>query len=298
MAIAAHGDSKYLTSDQLGEMDAQSLRVELRRFHSGQQFDITPQCTEVAIMLAGRSKVERTGDGLRQQGIARAGTLWLCPAGVHESGIVITGEILECLHIYIPSTLIDHSALADYDLDPAKMHLGYAGGFVDPDVLQLATSFRTMLDRDLQPTDRLFLDGMQTALAAHLLGHYTHDRWQPRTKAAPTMEPRRLKRVLDFIEARLADEISLDDLAAEACLSPYHFSRLFREATGMPPHRYVMDRRIETAKEKLKLSRSSLVDLALDCGFGSQANFTRVFRKATGLTPGHFREIEELKARR
>ena len=112
------------------------------------------------------------------------------------------------------------------------------------------------------------------------------------------MEPRRLKRVLDFIEARLADEISLDDLAAEACLSPYHFSRLFREATGMPPHRYVMDRRIETAKEKLKLSRSSLVDVALDCGFGSQANFTRVFRKATGLTPGHFREIEELKARR
>ena len=86
-------------------------------------------------------------------------------------------------------------------------------------------------------------------------------------------------------------ELSLDDLAAQACLSPFHFTRLFREATGFTPHRYVMNRRIRAAKEKLALGRASLVEIALETGFGSQANFNRVFRKATGVSPGRFRKI-------
>jgi AraC family transcriptional regulator len=100
-----------------------------------------------------------------------------------------------------------------------------------------------------------------------------------------------LKRVLDFIEAHLASDISLDDLAAEACLSPFHFSRLFREATGLSPCRYVTDRRIQAAQKMLAVDQSSLVQVALDTGFGSQAAFTRAFRKTTGLTPGQYREL-------
>ena len=97
--------------------------------------------------------------------------------------------------------------------------------------------------------------------------------------------------MLDFIEAHLASDISLDDLAAEACLSPFHFSRLFRKATGLSPCRYVTDRRIQAAQKMLAVDQSSLVQVALDTGFGSQGNFTRAFRKATGLTPGQYREL-------
>jgi AraC family transcriptional regulator len=97
--------------------------------------------------------------------------------------------------------------------------------------------------------------------------------------------------VLEFIEARLADDISLDDLAAQACLSPFHFSRLFHHATGLSPHRYVTDRRIEAAKELLAADGASLAQVALATGFGSQANFTRAFRRTTGLTPGQHREL-------
>jgi AraC family transcriptional regulator len=131
---------------------------------------------------------------------------------------------------------------------------------------------------------------MRTALAAHLIGSYTVDRWQPPART-PSLDARRLKRVLDFIEAHLASDISLDDLAAEACLSPFHFSRLFREATGLSPCRYVTDRRIQAAQKMLAVEQSSLVQVALDTGFGSQGNFTRAFRKATGLTPGQYREL-------
>jgi AraC family transcriptional regulator len=157
-------------------------------------------------------------------------------------------------------------------------------------VLQIGELFRGVLNRKLEATDRLFLDGIQQALAAHLLGTYSSARWRPPTRT-PAIDPKRLRRVLDFIEARIAAEISLEDLAAEACLSPFHFSRTFRAATGFTPHRYVTQRRIEAAKEKLRLAQSSLVEIAIDTGFGSQANFTRVFRKMTGLTPGQYRTL-------
>lgn len=290
MTLAAHGDRKYQTSEPLiAAAEWPALRVELRRLNPGLQSELTLECTEVVVVLAGQAGVRRTGDGKTQEAIARPGMGWICPAGIHESNVDLGGS-MDCLHLFLPPTLIAQSALADYDLDPAKAELAYAGGFADPMLAQIGANFHALLGREAQPTDRLFVDGMQAALAAHLIGAYAADRWRP-PASTPSLDPRRLKRVLDFVEARLAAEISLDDLAAEAALSPFHFSRLFREATGLPPHRYVTERRVRAAKDKLALNHSSLVEIALDTGFGSQANFTRVFRKATGLTPGQYRGL-------
>lgn len=290
MPLSAHGDRKYHTSERLSETaEWPSMRIEHRRLEPGPQTALTMECTEVVVMLSGRAGVTRIGDGQIQEVLAQPGMGWLCPVGTEESRLEITAG-MECLHIYLPPTLLDRSALADYDLDPARTQLAYAGGFADPMLHEIGSALRGMLGRGPQPTDRLFVDGMQAALAAHLLGTYTVDRWQPPDRT-PSLDPRRLKRVLDFIEARLDGDIGLDDLAAEACLSPFHFSRLFRDATGLSPHRFVTDRRVQAAKEKLALDHSSLVDIALDTGFGSQANFIRVFRKATGLTPGQYRKL-------
>lgn len=110
-------------------------------------------------------------------------------------------------------------------------------------------------------------------------------------RRAPSLDAGRLRRVLDLIDARLGDPLTLDDLARAACLSPFHFARLFREATGSPPHRYLVERRIVAAQAMLREGRAALVEVALDAGFGSQASFTRSFRKVTGLTPGHYREL-------
>jgi len=107
----------------------------------------------------------------------------------------------------------------------------------------------------------------------------------------PSMHEQRFKRVLDFIESNLARDMSLDRLAAEACLSPYHFSRLFQQATGASPHRYVTSRRVQAAQKMLLSTACPLVQIAIDTGFGCQANFTRVFRKMTGMSPGKYREL-------
>lgn len=291
MPISDHADAKYLTGQRLKQAaDWSDMRVEVWRHEPGVLAENTPQCTELIVMLDGQAMVKRTADGHKEEALARPGTAWLCPAGIRETNVEILATLGECVHIFLPPTLIDQTALHDYEIDPAKVELAYAGGFTDPTIHQIGTSFRMLIEQGQQATDRLFADGMRTALAGHLLGKYTTDRWQPAARA-PTLDHKRLKRVLDYIEANLVSDISLDDLAAEACLSAFHFSRLFKLATGLTPHRYVTDRRIELAKQNLAHSPSSLVEISLDTGFGSQANFTRVFRKATGLTPGQYRAI-------
>lgn len=289
MALNTHGDLKYEHGQRHGVAEWDALRVERRLVAAGAQNNVTAECTELVLILSGQALVRRTGDGQMQEALARPGTSWLVPAGTHESLLELNGSI-ECLHMFLPATLLEHSALADYGIDPDKTRLAYAGGFADATLDHIGTALRGMLDRGVQPTDRIFVDGMRTALAAHLVGNYARDSWQPPVHA-PSLDAKRLQRVLDFIEARLAGDISLDDLAAEACLSPFHFARLFRDSTGLSPHRYVTDRRIQAAREKLSFNHSSQVEIALDCGFGSQANFIRVFRKATGLTPGQYRSL-------
>jgi AraC family transcriptional regulator len=290
MPLASHGDRKYLTSEKLGEIDGWSaLRVEHRKFEPGPQQTFVPSCTELVLLLGGGGAVTRVGDGQLQQTVARPGMTYLVPTGTEERSLQLSDR-MECLHIYLPSDLIEQSALQDHDIDPAKVQLAYVGGLADATIFQICSPLRDLLNRPREAFDGLFVDGIQVALSAHLLGRYSLDRWRA-PEVEPTLDARRLQRVIDYIEASLAQNIRLTDLAAQACLSPFHFARLFRQATGLSPNRYVTQRRVETAQQHLAGDASSLVEIGLDCGFGSQANFTRVFRKVSGLTPGQYRDL-------
>lgn len=290
MTLATHGDQKYQNSEKLAAAaDWPALSIEHRRFEAGRQATPVPICTEIVMLLSGGGMVCRAGNGEVQKSLARPGMSYLVPVGTQESHLELSDR-MECLHLYLPPALLDQSALADFDVDPAKVQIAYAHGLTDQVLFHICSPLRDLLHRPCQSTDTLFVEGIQIALAAHLLGHYTIDRWRPPEKS-PSLDPRRLQRVLDYIEASLKADIRLDDLAAQACLSPFHFSRLFREATGLSPHRYVIDRRIQAARQELARNNLSLVEIALEFGFGSQANFTRVFRKATSLTPGQYREL-------
>jgi len=290
MALVTHGDQKYQNSEKLAKTSEwPALSIEHRKFEAGHQATPAPVCTELIMLLSGGGMVHRVGNGEVQKSLARPGMSYLVPVGTQESHLELSDR-MECLHLYLPPTLLDQSALADFDIDPAKVEIAYAHALADQVLFHVCSPLRDLLHRPRQPTDALFVEGIQVALAAHLLAHYTIDRWRQPEKS-PSLDPRRLQRVLDHIEASLGLDIRLEELAAQACLSPYHFSRLFREATGLSPHRYVTDRRVQAARQELARNHSSLVDIALEFGFGSQANFTRVFRKATTLTPGQYREL-------
>lgn len=100
-----------------------------------------------------------------------------------------------------------------------------------------------------------------------------------------------LARAIAFIDANLAQPIRLQDIAAAAGLSVFHFARMFRASTGHPPMRYVWRRRARCVIRRLKSTREPLAIIALECGFADQAHMTTVFRRETGHTPGACRGL-------
>jgi AraC-like DNA-binding protein len=123
-----------------------------------------------------------------------------------------------------------------------------------------------------------------------------HARAKSRTLSY-ALDDRRLQRVLQFVDTNLQNAIRLKDLAAVAYLSPFHFSRAFRAATGQSPHRLLRERRIEKAKQLIVQGTASLAEIALICGFSSQASFTRAFTRAVGSPPGQYRAAQEMARR-
>jgi AraC family transcriptional regulator len=107
--------------------------------------------------------------------------------------------------------------------------------------------------------------------------------------AARGLSPERLRRVQGYIEAHLEDDLSLTILANIACLSPYHFSRSFKEAVGTGPRRYVIRRRVERAKTLLRRTNRPLALIAREAGFADQSHLTSIFHREIGVTPGRFR---------
>ncbi|HEY0120475.1 MAG TPA: helix-turn-helix domain-containing protein [Rhizobium sp.] len=293
MTIDCHSTRKYSTGTLLAiDHDSPGMRVETWRHGQGSLPELQLGSTEVAVMLAGRLKVDRTGDGRRQSAIGLPGMFWLCPAGVHESNITLSDSMDEVVHFFLPPDLLGRTALEEYDVDPVSIELDYAGGAFDPMLNQIALSFRKMRGSPAAPVDALLSDSLRTTLAAHLLRDYlTRPQIAPKLQShRGSLDSRRLQRVADLVEERIGAELSLADLAAAACLSPYHFSRTFYRTLGKTPHQYVLERRIEKAKATmLKSSEISFAEIALETGFGSQSGFIRAFRKATGKTPGQFR---------
>lgn len=108
-------------------------------------------------------------------------------------------------------------------------------------------------------------------------------------RARPASSRKGLERAIEFIEAHHGQALRLAAIAEKAGLSPYHFARMFKAETGSSVHQYVMQRRIERARALLAAGRMPIAEVALACGFASQAHLTDTFRKHTGQTPGEFR---------
>lgn len=135
---------------------------------------------------------------------------------------------------------------------------------------------------------RLYAEGLTTALIVHLFGNYGQRRHLV-DPIAGGLSPTALRRVIDHIEAHLAEDIGLAELAALAGLSTHYFGQAFKASVGMPPHRYLINRRIHRAKELLLGGQRSPAEIAVAVGFSSQSHMTFNFRRLTGTTPTRFR---------
>jgi AraC family transcriptional regulator len=156
--------------------------------------------------------------------------------------------------------------------------------FHDPLLGQIATTLAQEVEGGF--ADRILVESLGTALCIRLARQFIGDLPLPTSKG---LSPQRLQRVRDYVEAHLDDDLSLTVLANVACLSPYHFSRSFKQATGVGPQRYVIQRRLERAKGLLRRTSQPLAQIAQEVGFADQSHLSQIFRREVGMTPGRFR---------
>jgi AraC family transcriptional regulator len=171
--------------------------------------------------------------------------------------------------------------------DGKELELRTQIGIRDPVIEGMAAAWRRELV-ERGAGGRLYAEGLGSALAVHIFRAYGDGLSRP----SPTiggLGALRLRRVVDYIEAHLAEDISLRDLAAQAGLSTHHFGEAFKASTGTSPHRYLVERRIRRAKELLLGAEQSIAEIAISVGFASHSHFTDNFRKLTGTTPSRFR---------
>jgi AraC family transcriptional regulator len=131
------------------------------------------------------------------------------------------------------------------------------------------------------------LTSVAVCIAIHLARHC--DCGASGRSVSAGLVPRKLEEVCTFIEQRLAEPLLVEQLAAVVHMSPFHFARLFKAATGSPPHGYVTARRVERAKELLRTGNLPLVEVGAAVGFQTQGHFTEVFHRLAGITPRRFR---------
>jgi AraC family transcriptional regulator len=134
---------------------------------------------------------------------------------------------------------------------------------------------------------QLFIEGIAQSLAVHLLRNYAlgeapHDR----QNALPGFK---LRRAVAYLEDHLAEPFDLAQLAATVGMSEFHFSRLFKRATGLSPSRYFIRQRIARAQRLLQETDTSIIEVGMSVGYFSPSHFAQVFRRETGLPPSHYR---------
>jgi len=238
----------------------------------------------VITMLAGSpSRFEyRVGSGRFVAGLNRPGTIMLTPSGpMPDIRLHTSSEFVHCaLEVDFIRDVID-----ELDNPPIPTPI-FRAGIQDSSIQGLLRMLSEELEAEKR-SDRLYVDSLAHALATrYLLLNFVPD---TRPECISALPQRLLNRVREKIEANLDTDLSLDSLAEESGYSRAHFLRMFRAATGVTPHQYVLGLRVRRAQDYLRKKDASIIDVAVSCGFSSQSHMTSVFRQRLEMTPGEFR---------
>ncbi|WHP33373.1 AraC family transcriptional regulator [Trabulsiella odontotermitis] len=194
---------------------------------------------------------------------------------------------LSFVHLYCTDEHLRDTAEKIWDRSPAVLTLDEKIFADDARITAVYRQFLLGCDWQ-QQANQLTLSSASTLLLTHLIQHYSSVQWRLPTVTGG-LAPFVLRNTLAYIEENLSQPLTLAALAQEAALSEYHFARMFRQSMQMAPHQYVMQRRMEKAKELVRYSAMSLTEIALACGFSSASHFSNRFRSATGKTPSQLR---------
>jgi AraC family transcriptional regulator len=191
------------------------------------------------------------------------------------------------LEIRIPSSFMERVAQETLNQDSNSPELLLGFRIHDPQLEAIAMLLLAEFQQK-NPGSRLYIESLSNILAVHLLRQHT--------AAKPNvpiyeggLSQRQLGQVLDYINDYLHQDIKLADLAELLNMSQYHFCHLFKQAIAVTPYQYLLQQRVERAKQLLKQSDQPIADIAVMCGFNSHRHLSKQFRQLTGMTPTAYR---------
>lgn len=244
--------------------------------------------TLVCVHSRGPAKLACRRDGRRYAGTSVHGDIDIIPAHTPMRWQMFDQND-NTLVLSLPQSLLS-SIAADFDLD-GRIEIRNRFQIRDTELTTLGWSIKRELELGC-PSGRPYLDGLTLAVASRVVArHSSVETFAARIARsefradATGLDGRRLKQVLSFIEEQLAEDLSLAQIAAAAGLSVSRLKTLFRASTGLPVHQYIIQRRVERAKDLLRRDHLSLADVAAASGFAHQSHMARHIRRAMGLAP-------------
>jgi AraC family transcriptional regulator len=240
----------------------------------------------LGVHLTGQTFLDVRCEGRRATAWSNGGCISFTPAGTPMIGMA-KGKP-DAVQLYITPTLVDEVAEEVFDRDGS-------GLLLVPHIVvfdKIADRFGRLLLAEAEaggPGGRLAADGLSRALVVHLLRHYST--CTPPAVATPNgaMAAWRLRRVIEYMNSNVAEDVPLSQLAAVSGLGPTQFARAFRAATGDAPHQYLIKLRIARACFLLENTKLPIIQVGLRCGFSQHNHFSTMFRKLMGLNPRAFR---------
>jgi AraC family transcriptional regulator len=249
---------------------------------------LQPPLTHHSLLLFLRtpSEFEAQYEGIRRVGPPPAGSILLVPAG--SPAWWRWGSHSDSLHVFLDPGLVARVAAEAFGLDPARVSLPPLNGLDLPQVRAAMLAVKDELTAGAAG-GRLAAESLANLLAVHLIRNASAPR-PPARRMCGALPQNKLRAVVEYIEGHLDDSLTLDQLATAAHLSAYHFARRFKAATGLPPHQYVILRRVERSRHLLQQDRDrSLAEIAACAGFSDQSQFSHHFKRVVGVSPGQFR---------
>lgn len=199
----------------------------------------------------------------------------------------------DALLMYVTQAALDEVAYAHRA--PRVEQLVWPHGVIDPIVQQLGQTLRYSLEHP-HHTSKIFLDHVLQALNCHFVSAYGGVAVSARGFRGG-LSPWQMRRATELLEAHLGGNITLQQVAEACQLSVSHFARAFKTTFRKPPHNWLVERRVERARDLMMNSRLPLADIAAQCGFSDQSGLNRSFKRTHGLAPGIWRRSRTRTAR-
>ena len=242
--------------------------------------------TAMGLYTAGRHRIRRKQGGRLVEGWSDPGTVNLSPANFYARWEADGSS--NSIVVFVHDALLSRVILENWGTDPRSVEIVPQFLVRDPLIEAVVTQLAIEADND-SPSGLLYAESACEFLAHHLIQRYST---LSKTPARPLggLPAYRLKIVKSYIEENFRNPIALHELAAIACVSVRHFERAFRQSLGMPPHRYVLERRVSAARDLLlSLPKLNIEEIARQVGFSSPSHLSSAFVRRMGCSPAAFR---------